>query len=510
VVELHVRILGDRLFGFSLARGEGLYRMLYCEPTFMFLFLPILLAVHYIAPGRARNAVITLASLLFYLLGEWRFTGWLLASIAVNYWVAIGIDSNRGTARARNLLALGIVSDLGLLIVFKYAGFLVTCTNKMIAAAHGSALLPVPKLLLPLGISFFTFHKISYKVDVWRGVAEVRRKPLDLMLYILLFPQLISGPIVRYNEIAAELVKRTCTRKDFAEGVQRFIFGLGKKMIVANTVAYTADQLFAVPQAHLTTGMAWLGVFCYAIQIYFDFSGYSDMAVGLARMFGFHFPENFNYPYISTSITEFWRRWHMSLSRWFRDYLYIPMGGSHRGRLRTYFNLCLVFFLCGLWHGASMHFVIWGSYQGALLVTERLWFGKVLEACPRVLRHIYSLAAVMFGWVIFRVESMSSVIGYMRAMVGLAQGNGATLNASLYINTELIIISVVAIIGSMPVRALARKIAEHIRLVATDHRRTMADALIFGSGVAWQLTVLLYSLMLIAARTYNPFIYYRF
>ena len=368
----------------------------------------------------------------------------------------------------------------------------------------------MPKLLLPLGISFFTFHKISYKVDVWRGVAEVRRKPMDLMLYILLFPQLIAGPIVRYNEIAHELVKRTCTRKDFAEGVQRFIMGLGKKMIIANTVAYTADQIFNAPLNHLTTAVAWLGVFCYAIQIYFDFSGYSDMAIGLARMFGFHFPENFNYPYISTSITEFWRRWHMSLSRWFRDYLYIPLGGSKRGALRTYLNLSLVFFLCGLWHGASLHFVIWGLYQGALLIIERLGFGKLLNACPRVLRHVYALAAIMFGWAIFRVENLAGVTGYLAALLGMGHGDGTVLSPSVFVNKELLIIFVIAIIGATPIRSVMRSLSERMLSASRGRKYTAVNATTAILGVAWQLAVLFYSLVMIAAQSYNPFIYYRF
>ena len=372
------------------------------------------------------------------------------------------------------------------------------------------AALPVPDLLLPLGISFFTFHKISYKVDVWRGVAEVRRKPMDLMLYILLFPQLIAGPIVRYNEIANELVKRVITRQDLVQGIHRFIIGMGKKLIIANTVAYTADQIFKVPLNNLTTGMAWLGVFCYTLQIYFDFSGYSDMAIGLARILGFHFPENFNYPYISTSITEFWKRWHMSLSRWFRDYLYIPLGGNRVSAARTYFNLGLVFFLCGFWHGASINFVVWGIYQGTLLIIERLGFGKVLNACPRVLRHVYTMLAVMFGWAIFRAENLSTVYGFLSAMVGRAQGDGVVMNASVYLNNELIVISVIGIIGATPIRGLVLKIAEKLSCSVGRSMRTATDAMIVASGVVWQLGIVFYSLMLIAAQTYNPFIYFRF
>lgn len=483
--------------------------MLFCEPVFLFIFLPLLLAVYYAVPQKGKNIVLTIASLLFYALGEWRFLGWLVASIAVNYWIAIGISAKRNTVWAMRLLVLGIISDLALLIIFKYSGFIVSNVNKALIVAHLSSL-PVPSLILPLGISFFTFHKISYKVDVYRGVAEARRKPMDLALYILFFPQLIAGPIVRYHEIANELVDRITRREDFAEGIRRFVLGLGKKMIVANTAAYTADQVFAIPATELTTGLAWLGVLCYTIQIYFDFSGYSDMAIGLARMFGFHFPENFNYPYISQSITEFWRRWHMSLSRWFRDYLYIPLGGNRSGSGRTYFNLVIVFFLCGLWHGAHWTFVVWGTYHGALLVVERLGFNKLLNAMPRVLRHIYTMLAVMVGWVLFRAEGIGKAAYFLKAMVGSAQGDGSVVNASVFLNSELIIIIIIAVIGATPIRKVVAQYSEKIRV---DTKGIQHKVLRLGaetSGLVWLMVVFFYSVILMTAQTYNPFIYFRF
>ena len=366
--------------------------MLFTEPAFLFFFLPALLVAYFLAPDRARNHVLTLFSLVFYAVGEWQFLPWLLASTGVNYFVALGLAAWKGTRRERPLLAFGICIDLLLLIVFKYAGFFTRNLNEALALLHVPGL-PVPAFPLPLGISFFTFHKISYKVDVARGVAEVRRDPLDLLLYILLFPQLIAGPIVRYHDIAAELVRRTIGRSEFAAGVRRFVIGLGKKMLVANTVAVAADRIFAVPGTDLSTGLAWLGVACYTVQIYFDFSGYSDMAIGLARMFGFHFLENFDFPYIATSVTEFWRRWHISLSRWFRDYLYIPLGGNRASPLRTYVNLVIVFFLCGLWHGASWTFVVWGLFHGAVLVVERLGLGAGAGDVAQAVRHVYTDAA---------------------------------------------------------------------------------------------------------------------
>src|SRR5215470_11126363 len=320
--------------------------MPFTEPAFLFYFLPATLAAYFLAGARLRNLLLTLASFLFYAVGEWEFLGWLLASTAATYLVARGIDVWRGRPAARWLLIAGLAIDLALLGWFKYAGF-----GGRTLVALGLAGLSVPSVALPLGISFFTFHKISYKVDVFRGTAEVRKDPLDLLLYILFFPQLIAGPIIRYHDIASELIRRKVLVSDFATGIRRFAIGLAKKMLVANTVGAVADQVFGLKGTHLGTLAAWIGLACYTIQIYFDFSGYSDMAIGLARMFGFHFLENFDHPYTARSITEFWRRWHISLSRWFRDYLYLPLGGNRRGTWLTYRNLGVVFLFCGLWHG---------------------------------------------------------------------------------------------------------------------------------------------------------------
>src|SRR5258708_9332735 len=345
--------------------------MLFTEPAFLFAFLPATLALYFLAPTRWRNAVLAFASLAFYAFGEPRFLPFLVVSIALGYVFAIWIERTRATPRGRAVLALAIALDLLLLVVFKYASWIADNVDRAVAAL-GLGHLPVPSILLPLGISFFTFHKISYEVDVYRGVTRAQRHPLTLGVYFLFFPQLIAGPIVRYHDIAAQLVSRVVTRGAFADGIRRVIIGLAKKVIVANTVAVVADGIFKIPDGQLTTPVAWLGVLCYTLQIYFDFSGYSDMAIGLARMFGFRFLENFEHPYASRSITEFWRRWHISLSRFFRDYLYIPLGGNRHGDARTYANLMIVFFLCGLWHGASWAFVAWGLYHGAFLVIERL------------------------------------------------------------------------------------------------------------------------------------------
>lgn len=483
--------------------------MLFSEPIFLFFFLPLLLAVYFAAPEKYRNIVLTISSLIFYAAGEYRFLPWMLGSIVVNYWIAIALDKFRGTRYSLPLLVLGIASDLTLLIVFKYADFIIDNLNYLLALGHIETL-PKPGLLLPLGISFFTFHKISYKVDVYRGTAEVRRKPLDLALYILLFPQLIAGPIIRYHDIADQLIKRTINRATFAEGVRRFVIGLGKKMIIANTVALPADKIFAIPSHELTSGLAWLGLVCYTLQIYFDFSGYSDMAIGLGKMFGFHFLENFNYPYIAASITEFWRRWHISLSRWFRDYLYIPLGGNRGTSIRTYFNLVTVFFLCGLWHGASWNFVVWGLFHGSFLVIERMGLAKLVDAAPRLLAHAYTLLVVMIGWVLFRTESLPQAKSFLLAMIGFAQGAGVQYHTGLYLNRELALAILIGLIGSMPFIPVLSRWSGRALLGESVQARlswvafsTMTELLFLG-------IVFLYSITLMAAGTYSPFIYFRF
>jgi len=483
--------------------------MLFTHPFFLFCFLPAVLGSYYLAPRKARNAVLSLASLIFYASGEWGFVGWLVASVAVNYWIGRGIQLTRGRPWAKWLLAIGLTSDLALLIVFKYGGFLVGNLDLLLGALHAWRL-PVPHLLLPLGISFFTFHKITYKVDVYRGVAEAKRKPFDLALYILFFPQLIAGPIVRYHEIAAELERRCYRREDFAEGVRRFITGFGRKMIVANPAGYCADRIFALSAHDLTTSLAWLGLVCYAVQIYFDFAGYSDMAIGLARIFGFHFPENFNYPYLATSVTEFWRRWHMSLSRFFRDYLYIPLGGNRISPARTYGNLVVVFFLCGLWHGASWTFVIWGMTHGALLMIERAGCGRVLARLPRPVRHAYALLAVGLAWVFFRADTFTHAISYFAALFGHAGGQGVRYYPALYLDHELLFALAVGIIGSTSVVGRVRQAVERLSTAPGAAPGAAARVSLALAEVTVFPIILGYSLMLAAAGTYNPFIYFRF
>jgi alginate O-acetyltransferase complex protein AlgI len=407
------------------------------------------------------------------------------------------------------MLLLGIISDLGILLYFKYGNFFVDNVNAALTVIR-VAPLSSADVILPIGISFFTFHKISYKVDVYRGVADAKTSFIDLALYILMFPQLIAGPIVRYNEIADQMDSqhRILDRGEFAGGIRLFVSGLARKMLIANCCAVAADRIFELPPGEWNAGLAWLGITCYTLQIYYDFAGYSEMAIGLARMLGFHFPANFNYPYFATSITDFWHRWHMTLSRWFRDYLYIPLGGNRHGRWRTYTNLIIVFFLCGLWHGAHWSFVVWGLYHGSFLVLERTRGGRAtLALTPPLLRHVYVMLVVMVGWVVFRAATLEQAISYLLAMLG--RGSGCTWFASVYIHNDLILAMVVGGVGAAPVIPVLQECLERWQERCPALTRGISNGLAAASLLTHALLFLL-SLGAIAAGTYSPFIYFRF
>jgi alginate O-acetyltransferase complex protein AlgI len=483
--------------------------MLFTQPAFVFLFLPLVLLVHRLTPPAARNLLLLAASLLFYAWGEGFFVLVMLGSITFNYVIGLLVEAGRPRGRSKLFLILGVIGNLGLLLTFKYADFLVSNLNSVLVRL---ALPPfsMPHMHLPVGISFFTFHALSYITDIYRRDAVVQRNPVRLALYITLFPQLIAGPIVRYHDIADQLVRRMAGRICFTEGIRRFILGFAKKMLLANVMAVPADKIFAIPTHQLTTPVAWLGVVCYAMQIYFDFSGYSDMAIGLGRMFGFRFLENFNYPYISRSITEFWRRWHISLSTWYRDYLYIPLGGNRRGTLRTYLNLVIVFFLCGLWHGASWTFVVWGLFHGTFLVLERLGPGQFLASRRPALQHVYVLLVLLVSWVIFRCETLAQASGMLAALAGLAQGSRLEHHLSLYLDTEVMIALAVGVIACAPVLpGLMRGLTRRRRALQRASRPGFDTLRAVGETAALML-VFLISLTWMAAGTYNPFLYFRF
>jgi alginate O-acetyltransferase complex protein AlgI len=489
--------------------------VLFTEPVFLFIFLPVLLALH-VAPWPAwRNGLLLAASVIFYARGAGSFTWFLAASILLNYWSAIVIDRHRDEKAGRRLLFLTVAANVTALGVFKYADFLVGNLN---AALHwlGAAPVPLPGLVLPIGISFFTFHAVSYVVDVYRRDAAAQKGPVQAALYLLLFPQLIAGPIIRYRESADQLARRRVSMDDMAVGVQRFVIGLGKKMLVANVVAVPVDRIFAMPADQLTAAHAWLAIACYAIQIYFDFSGYSDMAIGLGRMFGFRFPENFRYPYSARSIQDFWRRWHISLSAWFRDYVYVPLGGNRGTPGRTYLNLVTVFFLCGLWHGANWTFVVWGLYHGLFLVLERRGAAAWLDARPAVLGRVYTVLVVLVGWVFFRADSMTAAAGMLRAMAGASPALPTPFGAGWYLTSEVVLALAAGALGSMPwIRFVRARLGGTPAGDGPQATGDGADRSAFGWVPSFGVTaalwiVLLGSLSLVAARTYNPFIYFRF
>jgi alginate O-acetyltransferase complex protein AlgI len=483
--------------------------MVFSSPLFLFLFLPVALTVCLALPGtRARNSWLLLVSVIFYAWGEVGFVLLMLASTVINYFLGLWVDRRTDPLSRKYAVALAVIFNIGLLAFFKYANLVVATLNSGLQALHFRPL-PSPNIPLPIGISFFTFHALSYVIDVYRRKWKAATDPRDVALYIFFFPQLIAGPILRWSAIAPQLLKRNVTVDRFAEGIRRFAGGLAKKVLVANVVAVPADQIFHLPSGQLSSPLAWFGILCYSLQIYFDFSGYSDMAVGLGRMFGFEFLENFNYPYISQSIQDFWRRWHISLSTWFRDYLYIPLGGNRCSEGRNYLNLLIVFFLCGLWHGASWTFVVWGLYHGVFLVLERTRFGGLIKLLPRPMRHAYALLVVMVGWVLFRADTFQEGMGLLGAMFGFAH---ATVPSSLtrYLTHEVSVALIAGVLFSAPLWPwLLRGQKKMIEAIPVQWRfgaetggaflQAGLVALVFGLSAAW-----------LASGTYNPFIYFRF
>ena len=465
--------------------------MVFSEPTFAFLFLPFVV-IAYLALGReARNIALLAASLVFYAWGEGIYLLVLLGSIAMNHLFGLAIAARPGAGRG--LLALGIAANLAVLGYFKYLGFFM----ENLGVPDAQAFAPT----LPIGISFFTFQALSYLIDLQAGRIAVQRDPLRLALYISMFPQLIAGPIVRYSEVEAALVDRRTTRGDFVAGMERFVTGLAKKTLIADPLGLVADQIFAIPDAGLSPEVAWLGAIAYALQLYFDFSAYSDMAIGLGRIFGFRFPENFAHPYAARSVTEFWRRWHMTLSRWFRDYVYIPLGGNRTGPVRTYVNLSIVFLLTGLWHGAAWTFVFWGAWHGALLILERAILMRWLIRAPAALAHAYLLFVVLLGWVAFRADGFGQMTAFYRAMLGAETGVDAGLYPlARYLDGYVATVLIVGAALSAPlVAVMARAAQRQLSAPTVVAGRTVILWLLFGAAV-----------VSLGAASYSPFIYFRF
>ena len=496
--------------------------MLFSSSVFLFHFLPMVLLLHLLAGKRFRNTLLLAASLYFYAWGETLLVAIMLVSIACNYGFGLWVAHARETGgRAKLAVGVAIAFDLGLLIVFKYANWLWENLQLMFGSqaapllgwAHPSDLFANAigtgegHLRLPIGISFFTFQAMSYVIDVYRRDVAAQRNPVRFALYISLFPQLIAGPIVRYRDIAVQLAERTVSRDEFASGVRRFVLGLGKKMLIANTLAVPADAIFALQPELLPANVAWIGILCYSLQIYFDFSGYSDMAIGLGKMFGFDFLENFRHPYVARSVTEFWRRWHISLSSWFRDYLYIPLGGSRRGSARTAINLLIVFLLCGLWHGASWSFVVWGLFHGGFLVLERVGLGERLRRLPRIAQHTYVIVACMLGWVFFRAADIEQAMTFIGSLFGTRGFSFESQPLHAFLESPAWLALLAGIVGSTPWYS---RLSERVENCESESRLFALTATARVGGVLLLSLVFGLSVMLLAAGTYNPFIYFRF
>ena len=466
--------------------------MVFTSPVFLGVFLPVLFAVYFLANRAARTYVLLVFSLAFYAWGEPSAVVVMIALMAVNYILALVISAAKARCRlSLALLTTGLVADLGALVAYKYLGFLAV-NVKPLANLCGFDF-AVPEIALPIGISFYVFQILSYLVDVYRGEVKAQRNPVEFMLYVSLFPQLIAGPIVRYSTIAEDIGNRRADFGNVVAGIRRFILGLAKKVLIADTMASIVDVIFDAPAASVPCAYAWLGAVAYTLQIYFDFSGYSDMAIGLGRMFNFRFLENFDHPYASVSVQEFWRRWHISLSTWFRDYLYIPLGGNRKGTGRTYLNLFVVFLLCGFWHGAAWNFIVWGVYHGLGLVVERMGFGRVLKRFPRWLGNAYLLLFVIVGWVFFRSPDLSYAATYLGDMFGAGTAAFKSFTPALkFLVLDKFLLLIVGCVAAYPVfDRMVRRVPENVRLAAA-------------------LAFFAFTYVLTMTSQYSPFIYFRF
>ncbi len=465
--------------------------MYFSSLLFLFVFLPIVLAAYYIIPRKFRNAFLLFANLVFYGWGEPVFILIMLISIAVNYACGLAIEKHRASQkRAKAFLVLSLVISLGLLGVFKYTGFI----SDILRQLPPFSFMPKVNIPLPIGISFYTFQTLSYTIDVYRGDTKAQKSIVKFGTYVSFFPQLIAGPIVRYIDIAAMLDERRESIKQFADGIKLFCAGLAKKVLIANQMGLLWDTLREMPEG---SGIitAWVGIIAYAFQIYFDFSGYSDMACGLGKMFGFEFMKNFDYPYISKSITEFWRRWHISLSTWFRDYVYIPLGGNRCKLPRVIFNLFAVWFLTGLWHGANFNFIVWGLYYFVILVLEKYVYGRYLEKLPSVLQHIYALFLILVGWTIFYFEDTTELFGFV---MGMFVCNGTVISH----NGLSVIISYLPLLAAAALASVPAWKNAYIKIRDKKYAGVLE--------IAFCAVMLVLCTASLVNQSYNPFLYFRF
>ena len=466
--------------------------MVFSTPVFLFYFLVLTLLVYYLVPRKLRNVVILISSLIFYYWGEQTYVVIMFLSTAIDFTHGLLVEHFKGKGQikyAKMAVASSMFFNLLLLLFFKYWDFLASSFQ-----ALGLNFIPVLGIHLPIGISFYTFQTMSYTIDVYRDDAKVQRSLVNFGTFVTLFPQLIAGPIIKYKDLGDQIDHRTHSPEQFASGVQIFVVGLAKKVLLANNIGKLWDTILALPARELTTAGAWLGVAAFAFQLYFDFSGYSDMAVGLGRMLGFEFMRNFNYPYIAKSVTEFWRRWHISLGTWFREYLYIPLGGNRVSKPRLFFNLLVVWAATGIWHGASWNFLIWGLYFAVLLILEKAFLGKLLQKLPAALQHLYTLFLVLVSWAIFAVEDFGHMGAYLKAMFGL--GGGLTNDNVSYYFFSFLPMLIIAAVASTPLAAkLWKRLPEKPRLAL------LPILLLAG---------LVFSTAYLVDATYNPFLYFRF
>lgn len=459
--------------------------MLFSSLLFVFVFLPAVIAIYYCSPRRFKNAALLSASLIFYAWGEPIYIVILLITIVTDYIVGRLLSYEKLQGQQRKWLVVGsVIVNLSLLSYFKYADFFIDQMNSWFNLA-----IPTTDLPLPIGISFYTFQSMSYVIDIYRGKVKAQRNIIDFATYVALFPQLVAGPIVPYYTIEDQLKQRSFDVHQFATGIRRFIIGLAKKVLLANNIGMLWDTISQAELATMPALMAWLGIIAFAFQIYYDFSGYSDMAIGLGLMFGFKFRENFNKPYIAQSMTEFWRRWHMSLGSWFRDYVYIPLGGNRRGLRIQLRNIMIVWALTGFWHGASWNFMLWGIYFGIILMIEK-WFAlELLASLPRWIRHVYALLLILFGWVLFAFESLTAVGQYVSAMLSLNRAPVAD-DLTLYLLYTNVVLLVILVIASLPRND-------------KDRGRSL-------SATAWHVVLFILSVAYLVDASFNPFLYFRF
>lgn len=468
--------------------------MLFSSMTFLFVFMPVVMAIYFLAKKEIRNYVLLIASIIFYAWGEPRYLAIMIITILVNYIGALGLDKFKSPHQRLGIVTATILVDLSFLFYFKYFNFVVDNIN---LAFHSN--IDFVDVIMPIGISFYTFQAMSYLIDVYRKEVTAQRDIYKLALYIVLFPQLVAGPIVKYHDVCEQIDERKVEFKYVIIGLKRFIIGLAKKVLIANTLAVVVDKIFEQAPENLTTEIAWLGAIAYCLQLYYDFSGYSDMAIGLGLMFGFRFLENFNYPYISKSISEFWRRWHISLATWFRQYLYIPLGGNRKGTLRTYWNLFFIFLVTGVWHGAAWNYILWGVWNGIFIVFERFIGWSKDKADTKLVsigKHIYALIAIIFGMIIFRASTVAYGAEFIGKMLGINVGEHLP-DFDYGMNNKFALMMAVGLICAMPV-------CKNMLYVAYE-RKVLRTAINI-----WLFVLFFWSTISLAASTYNPFIYFRF